>query len=73
MELVRLTVTGSEAEAEMICALLETGGIHALQRQTDTAAGAGDGSPSGGAREVLVAADELARAREVLAGEPESS
>ncbi len=73
MELVRLTVAGSEAEAEMICALLETGGIHALQRQTDTAAGAGDAFPSGGTREVLVAAEDAERARDVLAAEPEST
>src|SRR5437764_7270649 len=61
VELVRLTVAGSQAEAQMICALLKTAGIEALQRQTDAAAGARDGFPVGGASDVLVSADDLER------------
>jgi Putative prokaryotic signal transducing protein len=68
-----LTIVPTQAEAEMICALLRTAGIEAFQRQTNTAAGASDGLPAGGAREVLVAADDLDRAREVLAAQPEAT
>ena len=53
----------------MIRALLATAGIESMQRQTDFAAGAWDGVPSGGAREILVHARDLEAARGVLAAE----
>ena len=68
-ELVRLTIVPNEAEAEMIRNLLGTEGIESMQRVTDFAAGALDGWAAGGAREILVHADDLDAARE-LVGDP---
>jgi putative signal transducing protein len=68
-ELVRLTVVANEAEAELVRALLETEGIESMQRPTDFAAGALDGWAAGGAREVLVHADDLDTARALVAAE----
>ena len=68
-ELVRLTVVGSEAEAELVRALLQTEGIESMQRPTDFAAGALDGWAAGGAREVLVHADDLDAARALVEAE----
>jgi Putative prokaryotic signal transducing protein len=72
-DLERLTVVGSEMEAQMICAFLGTAGIEAFQRQTSTGAGSGGGMPQAGAHEVLVASDDLERAREVLESQPEAT
>jgi hypothetical protein len=66
-ELVRLTIVANEPLAETIRALLQTEGIESLQRPTDFAAGALDGWSPGGAREILVAAADLERARELIA------
>jgi Putative prokaryotic signal transducing protein len=66
-ELVRLTIVGSEPEAELIRGLLATEGIDSLQRPTDVAAGALDGWAAGGAREILVRAEDLETARELIA------
>jgi Putative prokaryotic signal transducing protein len=68
-----LTIVPTEAEAEMVRALLRTAGIESFQRQTNAGAGAADGLPVGGAREVLVPDEELERAREILSAGPESS
>lgn len=65
-ELVRLTIVGSEPEAELVRGLLATDGIESLQRPTDFAAGALDGWAAGGAREVLVRAGDVEQARELL-------
>ena len=73
-ELVRLTIVGSEPEAEVIRGLLATEGIESMQRPTDVAAGALDGWAAGGTREILVHAGDLEAARELLEGggiEPE--
>jgi hypothetical protein len=72
-KLARVTVVRNETEAEMVCALLRTAGLRSLHRQTNAGAGFGDGMPQTGAHEVLVEADELERAREALAAEPEST
>ena len=72
-ELATLTVVRNETEAEMVCAVLGTAGIKAFHRQTNAGAGFGDGMPQTGAHEVIVAADELERAREALSAEPEST
>jgi Putative prokaryotic signal transducing protein len=68
-ELVRLTIAGSEPEAEAIRGLLDTEGIPSMQRPTDFSAGALDGWAAGGAREVLVRPEDLERARELVEGD----
>jgi hypothetical protein len=65
-ELVRLTIVRNEMEAELLCGLLRTEDIECDHRSTNFGVGTMDGLP-GGAREVLVAADDLDRAREILA------
>jgi hypothetical protein len=65
--LVPLTIVPNEAEAELLCALLRTEGIACDHRQTNFSAGAMDGMPSGGPREVVVAEESLERAQEILA------
>jgi putative signal transducing protein len=70
-ELAVLKVVGSEPEAEVICALLRSEGIPCIVQRTNFAAGVGDGmSVLGGPREVVVHADRLAEAREVLERQP---
>ena len=66
-DLVRLTIVASEVEAEILRGLLEDAGIRSLLRPTNVAAAAFDGWAPGGAREVLVAAVDLERARELVA------
>jgi Putative prokaryotic signal transducing protein len=72
-ELATLTIVPTEAEAELVVALLGTAGIEAIYRQTNAGAGAADGMPQVGAQEVLVEAGDLERAREALAAQPEAS
>ncbi len=74
-ELVRLTIVAGEPGAEMLRGLLRTDGVESMHRPTDFAAGAFDGWATGGAREILVRAADLERARELLASgglEPET-
>jgi hypothetical protein len=66
MSWVRLAIVANEVEAETIGGLLQTEGIESVQRFTDVGAGAGDATGSGGPREVLVAPEDLERARELL-------
>jgi hypothetical protein len=63
---VRLTVVGDGMAAETICGLLRTEGIACNHRQTDTGVGAWEATGSGGPREILVAPDDLERARELV-------
>ena len=65
-DLAVLDVVPTEMEAEIVCSFLQSEGIPAMQRQTTMGGGAADGMPVGGAREILVRADQLERAREVL-------
>ena len=66
-ELVRLTVVHNQPEAEIVCSLLRSEGIQCFHRPTDFAAGAFDGAlSSAGAREIVVAATDVDRARELL-------
>jgi hypothetical protein len=68
MEVARVTVVSSDAEAEMICGLLRSEGIVCNFRKTDFGAGASGGMLSGfGPTEVLVDSSDLERARELLA------
>jgi Putative prokaryotic signal transducing protein len=66
-DLVPLTVVPTEAEAELLCALLRTEGIDCDHRSTNLGAGAMDGLPGGGPREIVVEEHGVARAREILA------
>lgn len=68
-ELVRLTIAASEPEAEALRGLLATEGIESIQRPTDVAAGALDGWAAGGSREILVRAEDLETARELIGGQ----
>ncbi len=65
-EAVRLTVVANEPLAELVCSFLRAEGIRCGHRITDVGAGAGDGVPTGGPREVLVGATDLEAARQVL-------
>lgn len=63
---VRLTVVGDAMEAAAICGLLRTEGIACTDRRTDMGAAAWEATGSGGPREILVAASDLERARELI-------
>ena len=65
MDVVTLTVVGSEPEAELLCDLLRTEGIECMHRVTDVGAGMLDGVAPAGPRAVLVREADLARAREL--------
>ena len=56
-------------EASLICGVLRNVGIRCLDRPTNFSAGANDGWPSGGCREVVVSSDDADEAREVLAAQ----
>ena len=64
--MIRLMVVGNSMEAETICGLLRTEGIACGHRQTDIGAGAGDAVGDSGPREILVAEEDLERARELV-------
>lgn len=64
--IVRLTIVGSEPEADLLCELLRSEGIGCMHRVTDVGAGALDGVAATGSREVLVRRPDLERARELL-------
>ena len=66
MNVVRFMVVGSSMEADTICGLLRTEGIACDHRQTDVGAGAGDAVGDSGPREILVAPDDLERARQLV-------
>jgi hypothetical protein len=71
-ELAVLQVVGSEPEADIIIGLLRTEGIEAIAQKTNYAVGMADASASGvGPREILVRAEDLERAREILEQQPE--
>jgi hypothetical protein len=61
---VRLTVVGSQGEADVICSLLRANGIEFGERATDLTAEQGGGW--GGQREVLVRQVDLGAARELI-------
>jgi hypothetical protein len=66
-ELVQLAIVANEPAAEAIRGLLKTEGIESMQRKTDFAVGMTDASPSGfGPREILVRAEDLESARELI-------
>jgi hypothetical protein len=59
-------VVATEQEAELLGGLLRSAGIECIVRQTNVGAGASDGMPTGGPYEVVVRAEDLDAAREVL-------
>ena len=67
-DVVRLTVVGSQGEADVICGLLRAHGITAGDRVADVSAEWSGGY--GGWREILVSEDDVEAARELLAGTP---
>jgi hypothetical protein len=70
-DLAVLEVVGSEPEAEVILGLLRSEGIPCIAQRTNFAVGLADGALSAaGPREILVHAENLAKAREILAQRP---
>ena len=65
-ELVVVEVVTTEPEAELLCGLLRSAGITCLHRLTNRGAGASDGMPLGGPREVMVSREQADSAREIL-------
>ena len=65
-DLTVMDVVGSELEAELVCSILRDAGIKCMQRITNAGSGAMDGMAMGGPREIIVRADQVARAREVM-------
>jgi putative signal transducing protein len=63
-------VVATEQEAELLGGLLRSAGIECIVRQTNVGAGASDGMPTGGPYEVVVRAEDLQAARDVLRGTP---
>jgi hypothetical protein len=65
-ELVVVEVVATEGEAALLSSLLQSAGIDSTYRLSNYGAGASDGMPTGGPQEVVVRAEDLAAAREVL-------
>ena len=65
-ELVVVEVVATEPEAELLCSLLRSADIRCTHRVTDLGAGASDGLSVGGPQEVIVRAEDVESAREVL-------
>ena len=64
---VPVTRVADEIEADLVCGLLRSAGIECGHRVTDEADSVLDGFAGDGPRVVLVHADDLAAARELLA------
>lgn len=62
-------VVATEQEAELLGGLLRSAGIECIVRQTNVGAGASDGMPTGGPYEVIVRAEDLDTAREIIRGD----
>jgi hypothetical protein len=69
-DVTRLTVVGSQTEADVICTLLRAHGIQVGDRGLGPVSAYG--GTWGGWREVFVSKDDLLRARELLAAKPEA-
>jgi hypothetical protein len=65
-ELVVVDVVRGEPEAELLCSFLRDAGIECTHRLTNVGAGAFEGLPAGGPREVVVRTEDAAAARELL-------
>jgi hypothetical protein len=64
---VRLTVVGSQTEADIVCSLLRANGIRCGDRAADVSVQGGGGF--GGWREIVVSDYDLDAARELIATE----
>jgi hypothetical protein len=62
-------VVATEQEAELLGGLLRSAGIECIVRQTNVGAGASDGMPTGGPYELVVRAEDLDAAHDVLKGD----
>jgi Putative prokaryotic signal transducing protein len=65
-DFVPVEVVATEAEAVMLCALLQSAGIDCTYRVTNRGAGAADGLAVGGPQEVIVRSEDVETAREVM-------
>ena len=65
-QIVKLTVVSNEIEADVILSLLRTEGIESTQQMTNYGAGGIDAVGSGGPREIVVRAEDLARATALI-------
>ena len=66
-DLVTLTVVPNEYAADEIQSFLQTAGIESIQRRTNLGAGMADAGQSAfGPREILVKANDLDAARELI-------
>jgi hypothetical protein len=65
-ELVAVTVVPNEAEADLVCGMLQANVVACRFRQTDFGAGSMDGMP-GGPQQILVQESDVDRARDLLA------
>ena len=63
---VRLTVVGSDTEAEVLCGLLRSSGIECGHRPAEVSGGPWEAFATSGPREVLVAPGNLDEARRIL-------
>jgi hypothetical protein len=66
---VRVTVVGNDVEAELVCGLLRSAGITCGHRPAEASGGPWEALATGGPREVLVAPDDVERARGILDAE----
>jgi hypothetical protein len=66
-DLAVVEVVATEAEAELLCSLLQNEGIRCTYRVSNYGAGAGDGLAVGGPQEVIVRSEDLESARTILA------
>jgi len=67
-DVVKLTEVPSEAEAVELCGYLNANGVRASFDKGDVNAGLAWATPLGGAQEILVHAEDLELATELLAG-----
>jgi hypothetical protein len=65
-EIVPLTTVHDDLEAEMLCARLRQEGIQCAHRLTDWSSAVAQGLPSGLPTEILVRAEDLPKAQELL-------
>ncbi len=65
-DLVVIKTVRTPLEASVVSGLLREDGIESFDRPTNFAVGASDGYPGVGPREIVVRAEDEARARELL-------
>jgi hypothetical protein len=65
-DLVVVESVATETEANLVCGILRDSGIECYDRPTNQAAGAFDGWAAGGAREIVVRAEDAEEAQRIL-------